>query len=341
MLVLYDDVKKASWQNMQDAALQKLLSFLNTNEPELVRFLQSLWGNQQRAITYKELRESIMNGYIDEEMLNEWRQDYSRFVIEHVEPMWLDAMEAANEPIIRENVIWHFDSDTPSIKEWTDVNAARFVTASTEDQIKAIRAVVKRAAQLHDLNVDTLSHVIRPMVGLNYRQSMANMNYYQKMIDSGMKESQAVDRSIRYSARQNRYRAYMISRTELAFAYNQGSFAGTVEAINEGLLGYTVKKWCTADDERTCDICGQLEGQEFEMDVDITYMPKKGGSFQRINPRLHQKTVGKTPPAHPHCRCDLLYIEKEPPKFENTSDGSYQKYTLEIDPVTGEFKIGA
>lgn len=340
MLILYDDVKKASWENMQDAALRKLLTFLNTNEPELVKFLQSFWDNQQRAITYKEIRESIMSGYLDEEMLNDWRQDYSRFVIDHVEPMWMKAMEAANNPIIRAGVIWQFDSDTPSVKEWTDVNAARFVTASTDDQIKALRAVVKRATQLNDLNVDTLSHVIRPMVGLNYRQAMANMNYYQKMIDSGMKESQAVERSIRYSARQNRYRAYMISRTELAFSYNQGNFAGTVQAMNEGLLGHTVKKWCTADDERVCDVCGQLEGVEFEMDSDITYTPKKGGSFQRINPRLHQKTVGKAPPAHPHCRCTLLYIEKEPPKQENIPDGSHQEYTLKIDPVTGEFRIG-
>lgn len=318
MLILYDDLKKASWENLQDAALRKLLIFLNTNEPDLVKFLQTFWGNQQRAITYKELRESIMRGYLTAEMLEEWRQDYSRFVVKYVEPMWLDAMEAANNPIARNGTIWTFDSYSPEIKAWTDVNAARFVTSSTEDQIKAIRAVVKRAAQLNTLNVDTLSHVIRPMVGLNYRQSIANMNYFEKLIESGVKETKAVEMSIKYSARQNRYRGYMIARTELAFAYNQGSLAGTIQAINSGLLGHTVKKWCTADDERVCDCCGQLERTEFEIDEEITYIPQnsKDGSFKRINPRLHHKTVGKAPPAHPHCRCTLLYIEKSPPIYD-------------------------
>lgn len=335
MLVLYDDLKKASWENLQDAALRKLLTFLNTNEPGLVKFLQSFWGNQQRAITYKELRESIMRGYLDEEMLNDWRQDYSRFVVDYVEPMWLDAMQAANTPIKRNGLVLQFDSDTPAVKEWTDINAARFVTRSTEDQIKAIRAVVKLATQLNNLNVDTLSHVIRPMVGLNYRQSMANMNYYQTLIDSGVKEKKAVEMSIKYSARQNRYRGYMISRTELAFAYNQGSLMGTAQAINSGLLGHTVKKWCTADDERVCEICGQLEGQEFEMDEDITYMPKGKGSFQRINPRLQHKSVGKSPPAHPHCRCTVLYVEKSPPIYNGTD---HQQVAVNIGP-DGEIVI--
>lgn len=330
MIVLFDDLKKARWENLQDAALQKLLSYLNPKEPRLVKFLQSFWGNQQNAITYREIREAILRGYLDEEMLEEWRQDYVRFVVRYVAPLWKDAMEAANNPIERHGTIWKFDSDTPAVKEWTDKNAARFVTHSTDEQIKAIREVVKRASQMHDINVDTLSHVIRPMVGLDYRQSIANMNYFENMIKSGVKESKAIENSIKYSARQNRHRAYRIARTELAFAYNQGSLMGTVQAMNEGLLGHTVKKWCTADDERVCLICGQLEGEEFEMDSDITYMPKGGGSFKRINPRLKYGNVGKAPPAHPMCRCVLLFIEKTPPIYNGT-ESDHQQVVVNIN----------
>jgi len=319
LLVLYDDVQKASWEDLEEVALRKLLLYLDTKEPKLIKFLQSFWGAQQRAITYKELRQAILRGSLNEEMLNEWRQDYSRFVITHVAPLWLDAMKAANHPIDRYDTHWTYNVYKPAVQEWTNKNAARFVTRSTNDQIMAIREVVKRATQLNTLNVDTLAQVIRPMVGLDYRQSIANMNYFQKMLDSGVKESKAIENSIKYSARQNRHRAMRIARTELSFAYNQGSLMGTVQAMNEGLLGHTVKKWCTAEDERVCDVCGALEGVEFEIDSDITYEDKKNpGSFKRINGKLQHNSVGKAPPAHPHCRCTLLYIEKSPPIYDGS-----------------------
>lgn len=318
MIVLYDDVKKASWEYLEESALKKLLTFLDDKEPKLIKFLHSFWNSQQRAITYKELRQAIMRGYLTEEILNDWRQDYSRFVVNRVAPMWKDAMEAANHPIKRDNTIWHYNPDKPEIIEWTNKNAARFVTRSTNDQILAIREVVKRATQLNNLNVDTLAHVIRPMVGLDHRQAAANMNYFQTMIENGVKESKAIENSIKYSARQNRHRAMRIARTELAFAYNQGSLMGTIQAMNDGYLGHTVKKWCTADDERVCHICGELEGEEFEIFDDITYIAGDG-SFRRINPKLVHSSVGKAPPAHPHCRCTLLYIEKTPPIYTGSN----------------------
>ena len=78
-------------------ATNKIRKFLNAKEPELVYFLQTLWHNQQRAITYKELREAILDGYLSEKLMEEWYQDYSRFVIEKVAPMWADAMKEANK----------------------------------------------------------------------------------------------------------------------------------------------------------------------------------------------------------------------------------------------------
>ena len=306
MIVLCDDIKKFDAPNV---ALMKLRSFLDTKEPQLVQFLQNLWGAQGRAITYKEIREAILKGYLTEEILSQWHKDYSKFVIEYVQPLWMEAMEAANEPIYRYNTVWHFNSDTKGVKEWNEANAARFVTAVNRDQIEAIKFVVRRASELHDFNVDTLSRVIRPMVGLNHRQSVANMNYYEAMIKSGMNEKKAVERSIRYSARQSRYRGYLIARTELAFSYNQGAYIGTQQAQDAGLLGPVQKVWCTADDERTCEYCGQLEGAIIDMDDDFYYNDRNKGPT-RINPRLkYSKSVGKCPPAHCNCRCTVIYKE--------------------------------
>lgn len=307
MIILCDDIKKADAPNV---ALTKLRTFLDTKEPQLVEFLQNLWGAQGRAITYKEIREAILKGYLTKEILDEWQKDYSKFVIDYIVPLWKEAMEAANEPINRYNTVWYFNSDADGVKAWNEVNAARFVTAVNDDQKKAIQHVIRRASELNDFNVDTLSRVIRPMVGLNYRQAVANMNYYQTMIESGMNEHKAVERCIRYSARQSRYRGYLIARTELAFSYNQGSYLGTKQAQDAGLLGPCQKVWCTADDERVCDQCGPLDGMAIDMDSDFYYQ----GTNTRINPRLKQyKTVGRVPPAHPQCRCTTIYEELSPP----------------------------
>ena len=69
-----------------------------------------------------------------------------------------------------------------------------------------------------------------------------------------------------------KHRAEMIARTETIRAYNTA-------AVNQyGRWGVKKWVWITAFDERTCDICANLDGQVFDLDA----------------PR---------PPAHPLCRC--------------------------------------
>ena len=283
-------------------ATRKIRKFLNAKEPELVFFLQTLWRNQQKAITYKELREAILYGELSEQLIQDWYQDYSRFVIEKVAPLWQEAMREANKPFMEAMPRYIYNPMQREVIEWTNNRAAAFVTSVTRDQVQAMREVIKRATQLHDMNVDELARAIRPMVGLDYRQAIANQNYYKTMIDNGVKPKEALEKSIKYSARQNRHRGYRIARTELTFAYNQGSYYGTKQAQAQGLLGTVEKVWCTASDERTCDICAALEGQRIGIDDDFDFKTK-----------LIEPGIKRVPPAHPHCRCTVLYEEIEPP----------------------------
>ena len=283
-------------------ATHKMKKFLNATEPQLVLFLQTLWHNQQRAITYKELREAILDGDLNENLMNDWYQDYSRFVIERLAPLWAVAMAEANKPFQEALPKYIYNPMHLGVVAWTNNHAAEFVTSVTNDQIKGLREVIKRATQLHDMNVDELSRAIRPMVGLNWRQAIANQNYFEAMINSGVKPRKALENSIKYSARQNRYRGYMIARTELAFAYNQGSYYGTKQAQEQGLLGTVEKVWCTADDERTCPTCSALDGVRIGLDDDFDFKTK-----------LMNVNIKRVPPEHPHCRCTVLYEEIEPP----------------------------
>lgn len=318
-IVFYGDIQKSK-KAQAIAALRKLRSFLNKKEPELAYFLQTLWRHQGNAITYKELREAIMKGELDSKVLYDWQQDYSKFVVQYLLPAWNDAMEEANKTLTTKYPVYTFNPAADGVKNWMDTKAASFVTNSTQEQINAINAVVRRASIMQDMTVDGLARAIRPMVGLTVQQTNANLNYYNKMIDSGLSERQALERSIKYSARQHRYRGYNIARTELAFAYNKGEHFGVQQAIDLGYMGHTRKTWCTADDERVCPICGRLEGMTIEMDEDFNFKTK----LEAANPGIK-----RTPPAHPSCRCTVLYIEVEPPVYDEID---------EIKPKKGKIK---
>lgn len=307
MALVFHDGKFIPEQNIQKSTetaevLRILRAFLDTNEPGLVRILVNTWRSQGNAITYKELREAILAGDISPELLEEWMQDYSRFVSRDLLPAWERAMDAAAEELRRRYPIYYFDPMADGVRAWTESRAAEFVTNVTQTQIEGLRAVVQRAAVLEDLTVDELAKAIRPMVGLTKPQTISNMRYYETLRANGISEKKARERAVRYATRQHRKRAYTIARTELATAYNAGAHEGTKQAQAEGLLGECVKVWSTAADERTCPTCSALEGKEVAMDEEFE------GASRTWSTRLY-------PPLHPSCRCAVKYKELSAPKF--------------------------
>ena len=307
-------------KNTEDAAVLRLLrSFLDKNEPGLVRILVNTWRSQGNAITYKELREAILAGDVSPDLLEDWMQDYSRFVSNDLLPAWQKAMDAAAEEIRRKYPTYYFDPMGDGVRAWTESRAAEFVTNITETQIEGLRAVVQRAAVLEDLTVDELARAIRPMVGLTIQQTVSNMRYYETLRKNGISAKRARERAVRYATRQHRKRAYLIARTELATAYNRGAHEGTKQAQAAGLIGECVKEWCTAGDERVCAVCGSMNGTRWAMDDDIryeyTYKRTDTTVTRRINHTLADPDAGKQPPAHPGCRCAVKYIEISKPKF--------------------------
>lgn len=325
MALIFHNGKFIPEQNVRkstegDRVLRLLRAFLDKNEPGLVRILTNTWRSQGKAITYKEIREAILAGDIDTAWLEDWIQDYTLFVARYMLPAWEQAIAAAAEELTKKYPRFIFDPMADGVKAWTANRAAEFVTNVSAAQIEGIRAVVRRAAVLEDLTVSELAKAIRPMVGLTKQQSIANLNYYKTLRANGMSEKRAQDKALRYAARQHRYRGYNIARTELAFAYNQGSYEGTIQAQSAGFLGECVKVWSTADDERVCKICGSLDGKQVAMDEDFYYefTDRDGNTIKRrINHKLTDAETGKVPPAHPSCRCAVMYVEIDPPKFQN------------------------
>ena len=308
MIEFYGDnrIMKAS---RHDTALFLLRSFLNKNEPGLVYFLQKMWDGQRRAITYKELRWALEHGGLTERLLEEWQEDYSAFVIEHLLPLWLESMERAAEQIKKKHKRFVFNPMAEGVHKWVTEYGAAFVTNSSRTQLGALNAVIRMATGLEDYTVDELAKAIRPIVGLNEPQAIANMRYYKTMREYGLSQKKALDKSYIYAARQHRARGYLIARTELAFGYNKGEYLAVKQAQEKGYMGKCVKVWCTADDERVCKTCGPMDGKKVLLDEEFDF-PTKLGGWTRL-----------TPPLHPNCRCGMLIEEIEPPRYMNLRIG--------------------
>ena len=300
--------KKAHVHKNDEAneVLQKLRDFLDANEPGLVHLLVTTWRTQGKAITYKEIREAILAGDITTQYLEDWIQDYNRFVIRYMQPAWENAMAEAAAEIAATHPGWRFAPYADGVRMWTEQRAASFVTNVTQTQVEGLRAVIRQAAAANQMGVDDLARAVRPMVGLTKPQAVANMNYYQRLIDNGTPVKKAQDLSMRYAARQHRYRGYNIARTELANAYNQGAYEGTKQAQKAGYMGPSYKIWCTADDERVCPVCGDLDGKKIPLDDDF--------DFRTNLDTVANPTIRKMPPAHPSCRCAAIIREDRPRK---------------------------
>ena len=312
-------IRKASKKSKAaQEVLDKLNEFLDAIEPEPVYFLAQLWKDQQQAITYKELHEAILNGYIDEKTVQAWQNDYANFVNEHLKPLWIEAMQAANADLLAAHPHYFFDPMSQGVIKWTNEHGAQWVTVIAEEQKEAITAMLEHAYS-GAFSVDELAKTIRATIGLNKVQAKANLNYYQHVKNTllennpGMKEStaqkKAQEAAAKYAAKQHRQRAFTIATTEMAFAYNKGADEGMKQAQEQNLIGKVVKVWSTAADESVCSICGALDGVEVEMDADFDFKGTDLYSGQK-----------QTPPAHPRCRCALLYVEKEPPKYQTVPD---------------------
>ena len=320
-------IRKARKSKAGKDALKKLNDYLNANTAAPMYWLNNMWTNQQNAITYKELREAIKNGYMDEKTLQAWQQDYANFVSVHLAPIWMQAAQAGAQAI--QNAAtggWVFDAMGEGVNDWIAKHGAQWITAVSDDSREAIRALIG-ASTSGQYTIDELSHAIRPLVGLTKPQAEANLKYYTQVRDNllaqnpGMKpataEARAKDAAAKYAARQHRYRAYTIASTENAFAYNFGYSEYIRQAQATGYIGTGYLEVDSAGDAEVCPICASMQGKQIPID----------------QPAANPLYAGQTmiPPFHPRCRCATHFEETVPPAFQpvqqpQTAQGGLQPW---------------
>lgn len=303
----------------QYEALNRLRSFLDSNNPKLVRFLIRTWEDQEAAITYKELREAILRKTMTQETFKAWQEDYAVFFNRHLKDLLINATTLGGKDFAAARLAGA-DIYAPmltGIDNWITTHGAEWITQMSDEAKDAVSAMVQYTAN-GNMTVDELARIIRPTIGLTEPQSLANIHYYEATKDRlkknlmekypNMKEKtaekqaarRAEESALRYAGRQHRERAQSIAQTELAFAYNKGADDAVHQAVDSGLLPRMKAKWSTAADEGVCSICNALDGEEIDLGSEFDFKGKSLYAGQK-----------QTPPAHPRCRCALCYVEAD------------------------------
>jgi SPP1 gp7 family putative phage head morphogenesis protein len=169
---------------------------------------------------------------------------------------------------------------------------------------------LSRAVQLSDDMKDTVRDIlhdgfeagthpaamvdeIKSTVGLTKGQRARVRAREKAMREAGFKREEINAARDEFSDQLRGMRAEAIARTETLDAQTQGLKDSWNQAKEEGLMPPgTKKKWVATNDERTSDICDELDGQEVGVDeqFDGPEGPLDG------------------PPAHPNCRSTMVLV---------------------------------
>lgn len=181
--------KKRSKENLR--LLNMLNRYITDTSAVPVSILTRFWADQAAAITYKEIRKLIEDEEVSEEDLLNWSKDYSSFVTDTLEPMWLEAIIVGqlSSAILNEakEQGFEFDATDVGIRNWIKDRGSEFVTNAVQEQKKAIQRLAMKAVR-EEMSQGELARVIRPCIGLTERQAQANLRYYNSIKEQMRKE---------------------------------------------------------------------------------------------------------------------------------------------------------
>ena len=278
--------------------LERLSKFIDRESPRMATFLYRMWGDQQQAITYRELREAILDGSLSIDYLLDWQQDYSQYLVECYTPMVQVAIDRAAKDLLSEYGGSFADPMMDAMDDYIASHGGKLIREISTKQYNAINLLVRQAAMTDTMTVDELARAIRPCIGLTEHQTRQVKRFYDQLREQGVSHKKALKRQMVYAAKKHRERAASIAQTELAFTYNAATKKVVMDSIDKGLAGADSKRyWLTADDEHVCEICNSVDNELVGLNE-----PFSNGLMD--------------PPGHPGCRCAVGYKLTRPVKSE-------------------------
>ncbi len=207
-------------------------------------------------------------------------------------PIWA----SPTRPAIDVNI--SFNKTNPNSVLFAQQRAGALITSIDEMTRTGIRQIITEAFT-EQIDYRATAKRIKNTIGLHPRWANAVVKYeknqFARLVRGGVKEATArataQNMAATYADRLLSARASMIARTEINIANNEGRLEGWRQAYEAGYIDpATMKMWLTAKDERTCDVCGPMDGE----------LVPWNGLFS-----TGFKTAGRV---HPHCRCQMIIV---------------------------------
>ena len=268
-------------------ALTQIRRFLNAGEPPVAKSGLRLWRTQAAMVSGDDAQWMTVTGQAPAALISAWERMNGDYVQGTVVPKYLDAFDVTEQDIsrrFRKTVGKAGPSTRAAVRNWVNEHSGELITRLNSDMHAVINALLQEYVVRTPTSPFQLSKLIRPHIGLTERWSQAVSRRYAALIDSGISAEQALAEAEKYAEMLHKARSMNIARTELANAYGEGQWQALMDARTEGLADKIVKTWATAEDERVCDECAGLDGEQQDLGVEFS------------NGAMHN-------PAHPGCRC--------------------------------------
>jgi len=274
----------------------KMRRALNATEPKLIRTLVKTWNAQKKALKYNEIEAALKLGNLSPVALATWKKQYQDMLIDEFTPQY-EAISRAAWTVLEGDVnhlgfALAMPKVAATLKESIERREAFLKNVWTDSQAQSVNTVIKYFTVDNPINPKDAARYIRPLIGLTPNQSVAVLNRRALLEKDGLTGDALVKATQKYADSIERRRAENIVRTEMATAYNQSELIYFQEAISEGVVATVMQTWLTAEDERTCDICAALDGEQ--VDLNEYFQPEGLEPVQ-------------CPPAHNSCRCTTTF----------------------------------
>lgn len=246
---------------------------------------------------------------------------YLRPLANFIEAILLQSGEGEIHLFAQEaNIDIDWDVFAEDAVEFAKEHSSRLIKAITEQQRKAVRAIVANGVRGGEPPID-VARAVRDVVGLDPRLATAVQNYRASLVAQGRDPKDVAARASAYARRLVAYRSRTIARTETLWANNMGRSRVWVAARDTGLLTTeAVRRWSTSRDERTCPICAPMNGALAPLDG---YWTLPNG-----------KQVQIPNESHPNCRCSPILWVPNTPAF------AWAAQAIEAGPRTARAKKG-
>lgn len=207
-----------------------------------------------------------------------------------------------------------FTAQDPRAIAWAQQRAGAMILGITQESQKAVAEIITRSLKTQLKREEVIDRISK-VVGLDVKQARALGNFYEKNLNDLLEEGLTYEDAVRqvtklskaYRQRLLIQRATRIARTETVAAANAGRMLSWAEADAQGFLPVgSEKRYKTAQDERTCSICGPLHNLTIPWESTFP-------------------TGDLMPPTHPNCRCTAVIVPADP-VFEKVVEKRYYRF---------------